>query len=202
MKLFETMKLDNGHIPRLDYHFKRISKSSERLEFIFNHQLWHQCIQTILVNYSKGKYRLKITLNKDGRISYDIQSLPYKTIFTARLVEQNSEIDNKYVTNKTTERAYLDHNHVTDLILFYDVKGKILEFDIGNVVIQEDEELYTPSYNEDFLLGCMRQSLIDQDKLEEKDIYIDAFKEKVESNQISVYLINSLREVADVKIYI
>ena len=95
-----------------------------------------------------------------------------------------------------------DSNHVTDLILFYDVKGKILEFDIGNVVIQEDEELYTPSYNEDFLLGCMRQSLIDQDKLEEKDIYIDAFKEKVESNQISVYLINSLREVADVKIYI
>ena len=48
----------------------------------------------------------------------------------------------------------------------------------------------------------MRQSLIDQGKLEEKDIYIDAFKEKVESNQISVYLINSLREVADVKIYI
>lgn len=48
----------------------------------------------------------------------------------------------------------------------------------------------------------MRQSLIDQGKLKTKDIKIDEFKKKIQRKQINVYLINSLREVADVKIYL
>ena len=39
--------------------------------------------------------------------------------------------------NKTSERHYLEHNHETDLILLYDETGKILEFDIGNIMIGE-----------------------------------------------------------------
>ncbi len=32
-------------------------------------------------------------------------------------------------------------------------KGKILEFDIGNIMIEEEGTYYTPSYDNDFLLG-------------------------------------------------
>ncbi len=42
--------------------------------------------------------------------------------------------------------------------------GKVLEFDIGNIVIEEDGKWYTPSYKDDFLKGCMRDYLIDSDK--------------------------------------
>lgn len=48
----------------------------------------------------------------------------------------------------------------------------------------------------------MRQSLLDQGRMIEKDIYVDDLKKKIQANQINLYLINSLREVADVKIYI
>ena len=59
------------------------------------------------------------------------------------------------------------------------------EFDIGNVMIQERDKLYTPTYKGDMLPGCMRQSLIDQGKVIEKDFYIEEFKRKnqIESNQ-------------------
>ena len=37
-------------------------------------------------------------------------------------------------------------------------------------MIEEEGTYYTPSYDNDFLLGCMRQSLIDEGKLSIKII--------------------------------
>lgn len=202
MQLFETMRLENGDIPRLDYHFKRIQKSSADLKFNLNTQKWHELIQLIRETYPKGEYRLKVTLERDGHLDYIVAPLPEKTLFTARLVQRTHHVNQKYLVNKTSERHYLEHNHETDLILLYDETGKILEFDIGNIMIGEGNDLYTPTYHQDFLLGCMRQSLLDQGRMIEKDIYVDDLKKKLQANQINLYLINSLREVADVKIYI
>ena len=66
MHLFETMKLDRGFIPRLEYHYQRISTSSEHLGFQFDRLLWKQFIHNIKTLHSKGVYRLKVTLNKEG----------------------------------------------------------------------------------------------------------------------------------------
>ena len=54
MHLFETMKLDKGFIPRLDYHYQRISTSSEHLGFQFDHLFWKQFIHNIKTLHSKG----------------------------------------------------------------------------------------------------------------------------------------------------
>ncbi|MBU5908478.1 aminotransferase class IV, partial [Vibrio cholerae O1] len=57
---------------------------------------------------------------------------------------------------------------------------------------------YTPSYKYDFLKGCMREYLIDSDKLVEKDFNKSELIYKYHNNEIRLFLINSLREVADV----
>ncbi|ORN88518.1 aminodeoxychorismate lyase, partial [Staphylococcus aureus] len=85
-----------------------------------------------------------------------------------------------------------------DLILLTSEDGKVLEFDIGNIVIEEDGKWYTPSYKDDFLKGCMRDYLIDSDKLVEKDFNKNELIYKYHNNEIRLFLINSLREVADV----
>ncbi|POC75954.1 aminodeoxychorismate lyase, partial [Vibrio vulnificus] len=72
----------------------------------------------------------------------------------------------------------------------------------GNVMFKENGYYYTPHYNEDFLLGCMRQSLIDEGCLQEKNYYVDELIEKLNTNKVEVFLLNSLREVADVTIYL
>ncbi len=56
----------------------------------------------------------------------------------------------------------------------------------------------TPSYKDDFLKGCMRDYLIDSDKLVEKDLNKNELIYKYHTNEIRLFLINSLREVADV----
>ena len=69
-------------------------------------------------------------------------------------------------------------------------------------MFKENDHYFTPHYNEDFLLGCMRQSLIDEDCLQERDYYVDELIEKLKTKKVEVFLLNSLREVADVTIYL
>ncbi|MBW4836474.1 MAG: aminotransferase class IV [Staphylococcaceae bacterium] len=202
MQLFETMKLEDGCIYREVYHLKRITESSKELKFNFDQQQWYELTQMIKTTYPNGKYRLKLTLEQNGQLNYVLAPLANKTFFTAKIVQRSHLVKESIIVNKTSERHYLEHSHETDLILLYDENGKILEFDIGNIMIEEGNEWYTPCYNDDFLRGCMRQSLIDQGKLKTKNIDIDDFRKKLQRKQINVYLINSLREVADVKIYL
>ncbi|CPK29390.1 para-aminobenzoate synthetase component [Staphylococcus aureus] len=48
----------------------------------------------------------------------------------------------------------------------------------------------------------MRQELLDKGELLEKDYDIQELKDKINSNIIQIFLINSLREVAEVEIYL
>lgn len=202
MRLFETMRLENGTIPRFQYHTHRIEQSSARLGFAFSKEKWEQFVNHIRHQHERGIYRLKVEIDQFGHLEYVIKSLPAKTSFTAKLQVMDSDCDERYIINKTSERQHLEHNHQTDLVLLYSNNGKILEFDIGNVMIEERGVYYTPSYHNDFLLGCMRQSLLDQQKLEIKDYDVNELVGKLKRNQIHVYLLNSLREVAEVSIYL
>ena len=202
MKLFETMQLNHGHIPRLNYHTRRLCHSCSQLGFQFSENAWYSYIENLKQNYNDHLYRLKIEIDKDGQFTHVIQPLSSKDNFTARFKKSNSDYPQKFIINKTTERAYLTHNHETDLILLYDDSGKILEFDIGNIMIKENGNYYTPRYNKDFLRGCMRESLLENHKLKVKDYTKDELMIKLENEEVEVYLLNSLREVAQVSIYI
>ncbi|EHJ08794.1 aminotransferase class IV [Staphylococcus simiae] len=202
MQLFETMKIDHGDIPRLEYHTKRIQQSSHQLGFTFNIEDWHNLISLLKVNYVQGIYRLKISLNRQGEFDYIAAPIANKEMFTAQFEKASQHVPREIVTNKTTHRKHLAHMHTTDLILLYDNKGKILEFDIGNIMIEENGKWYTPIFEEDFLKGCMRQQLIDNEQLQEKNYFKNDLIKKIKNDMVRIYLINSLREVAEVSINI
>lgn len=202
MQLFETMRLAEGKFSRLSYHKARIKQASAQLGFVYDENEWEQLIETLVNKYTTGVYRVKVLLNESGSLDYVVAELSVKNKFTAKLTPLTSDVNKKKLTHKTTDRKHLEHNHHTDLVLLHDRKGKLLEFDIGNLMIKEGGQFYTPIYNEDFLRGCMRQSLIDDGKLSQKDYTINEFKEKLQKHEIQVFLINSLREVADVEIYL
>ncbi|ATY56348.1 putative para-aminobenzoate synthetase component [Staphylococcus argenteus] len=196
MQLFETMKIDNGQISRVKYHTKRLKNSAQRLNFQFNEQLWHKLIKEVACKYPIGEYRLKVILNAEGDFETIVAQLPTKNVFTAKIQTLPDSVNPIFLNNKTTERKHLDHQHETDLILLTSANGKVLEFDIGNIVIEENGKWYTPIYDGDFLKGCMRTYLIDQNKLTEKDFNENELIVKYRNDEIRLFLINSLREVA------
>lgn len=202
MKLFETMRLENNEIKRLQLHKERINHSCHALGIDFDERQWNDAITHILENYPNQLKRLKLMFDKEGNLTFEVAELPDKQYFTARLVKLDNAVNDKYLIHKTTQRNHLQHDHSTDLILLYDDKGKVLEFDIGNIMVEEDKQCYTPEYEQDFLRGTMRRALLEEGSLEIKNYDVATFVRKLKNNEIKVFLLNSLREVADVEIYL
>ncbi|RIP35951.1 aminodeoxychorismate lyase [Staphylococcus gallinarum] len=202
MQLFETMKLENGTVNRLNYHIKRMRTACEKLGIKFQQRAFEAIIKDVSATHMRGAFRLKILIDEEGKLDYVVVDLPTKNYFTARLVQLKWPDNKEQIIYKTTKRDHLAHDYSTDLILLHDASGKLLEFDIGNVMIKEQHQFFTPKYNGDFLKGCMREALIDEGKLIERDYTVDSFKDKLKRGEIEIFLINSLREVAEVKFYL
>ncbi|MCS4486425.1 aminotransferase class IV [Staphylococcus americanisciuri] len=193
MQLFETMRLEAGEIPRETYHYQRMARSAQALGFVFSPMKWQQLIDEAKKTQVNGVHRLKVILSASGTLTAEVGTLADKAWMTARLVQIADDTPQWQRVNKTSERDFLQHNHQTDTVLFHDQHGKLLEFDIGNLVIKCNNQLCTPHYNDDFLRGCMRQSLLENGEIIEADITIEMFTQAIEKHD-KIWMINSLRE--------
>ncbi|UXR69963.1 aminotransferase class IV [Staphylococcus sp. IVB6246] len=198
MQLFETMRLEAGMIPRETYHVERISRSAKALDIPFSQREWQQVISDLKRVHEQGCFRLKINLSDKGVLSSEVGELMDKPFMTARLVEIDDDTPFWQRIHKTSERAFLQHDHQTDMVLFYNLEGQLLEFDIGNLVISNDQGLLTPSYHDNFLRGCMRQALLDQGEIKEADLTLHTLKTALELEE-PIWMINSLREWVPVR---
>ncbi|MBI5974028.1 aminotransferase class IV [Staphylococcus canis] len=193
MYVFETMRLEQGQISRYDYHYQRIRRASTDLNIPFDNAKWNAMMTSIQSHHLDGTYRIKAMLEENGKMHYDSQALPETQVMTARLKRINSNVPTWQRVYKTSHRDHLTHTKATQLILLYEESGKVLEFDIGNLVVEYNGDCYTPTLNDDFLNGCMRQALIDQNKIQVKNITIDFLQEALQ-NGAKLWMINSLRE--------
>ncbi|WP_390513084.1 aminotransferase class IV, partial [Staphylococcus pseudintermedius] len=148
MNLFETMRLDNGEIPRLAYHAERLQRASTALGLPFDDIKWQQTIQQLCETYAVGQYRVKVTLEPSGELRTEVGTLQKKTTMTAQFVPMKNDIPEWQRVYKTSEREHVAHSHTTQLALFYDeTTNKVLEFDIGNVVLTVNGIHYTPMFD-------------------------------------------------------
>ncbi|REI06425.1 aminotransferase class IV [Staphylococcus felis] len=193
MYLFETMRLENGKILRQNYHFQRMQHASLQLNIPFSPTRWLSCIDDLTFMYPSGLYRTKVILDESGQMDYECHTLPHTKEMTARLIRMNEDIPDWHRLYKTSNREYLHHSKESDLILLYDKANKILEFDIGNMVLQFGDAYYTPSFNHDFLSGCMRQFLLDRGLIQTKYITVEELKHVLAKGG-QLWMINSLRE--------
>lgn len=193
MQLFETMRLEAGEIPRETYHRQRMARSAEALGYPFSTMQWQQVLAEMQRTYAHGVHRLKVVLSATGTLTAEVGTLADKPYMTARLVQIDDHTPQWQRINKTSERTFLQHNHQTDIVLFHDAHGRVLEFDIGNLVIACNGEYFTPRYRNDFLRGCMRQALLDNGEIKEADITTEVLAQAIEKHD-KIWMINSLRE--------
>ncbi|PXA55538.1 aminotransferase class IV, partial [Staphylococcus pseudintermedius] len=84
--------------------------------------------------------------------------------------------------------------HTKKSVLFYDeTTNKVIEFDIGNVVLTVNGIHYTPIFDHDFFQGCMRRDLLAEARIKEKYLTTVMVKEALQHGG-QLWMINSLRE--------
>ncbi|WP_414047782.1 bifunctional chorismate-binding protein/class IV aminotransferase [Macrococcus equi] len=188
--LIETMRVEDGLIKRKEYHTNRLKAGLDYFKIHYD----PSNLNTIFSRqFDEGVWMYRVTVSREGDVEAAVSPL--------REAVQQAKLRQIKLTNlhfhqyKTSIRSQYES---VGLTLFHDGKH-LLEFNIGNVVIERNGVYYTP-LNEYILDGCMRRSLIDAGMIEEKEILLDTFIEDYKAETINVYMVNSLREWVPVQI--
>lgn len=195
-ELIETMRLTDGEVKRQAYHEKRLSKSAAHFNFApadFNTAITSYIERNELMS---GVYKLRATLTRKGKLTITHAALEENNQpMTAVLALEPLQGAPDFIVHKTTVRhQYSGKTNDSDVVLYYNDNLDITEFDIGSIVIKEAGEFYTPPLSSGLLNGVMRQSLIDDKIITEKNIAMNDLQLKYEKGQIDLFMINSARE--------
>lgn len=183
-ELFESMLYENGKIPYLSRHLRRLKKSSEALGFVYP-----QSIENKLgAMRFEGKRVIRVRLKKNGE--YHISHSDFIPHTSNHFILQERRGKSDLYAYKTTYRPWsegIDYTQIFDVI-FYDSEGRLSEGSRSNIVLEIDGRLYTPRFEGQFLRGIMREVMLECGEIEEADLRVEDLHKASR-----VYCINSLR---------
>ncbi|MCG7419484.1 bifunctional anthranilate synthase component I family protein/aminotransferase class IV [Macrococcus epidermidis] len=186
--LIETMRVERGEIKRKAYHKARMMKALNHFKIDYDENELDSLFDSTFHDIKEVEpFMLRITVDCNGNISSSIKSIvTFNHNAALRLMHFNKKA---FHQNKTSVRSQYASEGLT---LFHD-DTYLLEFNIGNAVIESEGVYYTPKH--DYILnGCMRSALLDRGEVKEAEIEVATFIEKYRAGEVKLYMINSLRE--------
>jgi para-aminobenzoate synthetase/4-amino-4-deoxychorismate lyase len=182
-QLFESILLEDGKYFLLAEHLERLKNSSAYFGIGFPGTQINADLGRIAVENSRGSFKVRLTLWKDGRIETEISPLGSLPDGVLRLAMRPVDSSDRFLFHKTTLRDF-----AVD-VLFWNERGEVTESGIANLVVSIDGQLYTPPIASGLLAGTFRNHLLAQGKIKERVITIEDFKCAEE-----FFLINSIRK--------
>lgn len=199
-QLLESLKLEDGKYPLIDYHMERMKNSAAYFYFPGNEREIRKQLKECAKTHSKGVYKVRLLLSKTGKIAVEAQKItPIKEPVLCKLAVKPVNSQNPFLFHKTTHRqVYKQHESEVEgvfSVLLWNEHEQLTEFAIGNLVVEMNGRLYTPPIENGLLAGTYRQFLLDTGKIEEKEIN----KNDLEDCE-AVWFINGVRGWLKVKI--
>lgn len=199
-QLLESLKLEDGIYPLIDYHMERMKNSAAYFYFPGNEREIRKQLKECAKTHSKGVYKVRLLLSKTGEIAVEAQKItPIKEPVLCKLAVKPVNSQNPFLFHKTTHRqVYKQHESEVEgvfSVLLWNEHEQLTEFAIGNLVVEMNGCLYTPPVENGLLAGTYRQFLLDTGKIVEKEIH----KNDLEDCE-AVWFINGVRGWLKVKI--
>lgn len=198
--LLETMLVTDGTIFLKNKHIKRLENSAQYFDYPFHKQRIEEKLNRIEQKCTHGDWRVRLLLNKVGKVTIESFPLEKLTSKTVLLAEEAIQKDNVFLYHKTTERTQFNehrarlNNKYLDVLLWNE-DGEITEFTIGNVVVEREGRLITPPTSCGLLPGSFRQQLIEDGIIEEEVIRVKDLQ-----SITAIWLINSVRKWVSVSL--
>lgn len=199
-QLLESLKLEDGKYPLIDYHMERMKNSAAYFHFPGNERKIHKQLKECAKEHPKGDYKVRLLLSKASEITVEAQKImPIKEPILCKMAVEPVNSQNPFLFHKTTHRrVYEQHESEVEgvfTVLLWNENEQLTEFAIGNLVVEMNGRLYTPPIENGLLAGTYRQFLLDTGKIEEKEIH----KNDLEDCE-AVWFINGVRGWLKVKI--
>ncbi|MBU1098139.1 MAG: bifunctional anthranilate synthase component I family protein/aminotransferase class IV [Bacteroidetes bacterium] len=201
-EIIETMLVQNKSIFLLEYHLKRLEETARFFLFKYDSREINSKIDEIVNNSDfSEKYKLRLKLNKWGRISLEINPLKsYCGELRVQISDKRVNSGNKFLYFKTTNRELYDLQLKSSRkagfyeALFLNEKNELTEGCISSLIIKKNNKYYTPPISSGILDGCYRQYFLDNNNnVFEKSIFMD---DLIEADEI--FLCNSVRKMVKI----
>ncbi|ELD5395350.1 bifunctional anthranilate synthase component I family protein/aminotransferase class IV, partial [Campylobacter lari] len=187
---FDTQRLIHDFKNILDskdkkFHFKSLQNFNN---FVFNHH--HFFTKSNFTQ--KGSKAIKLKLFKNGLYEFDFSNIQEnsskKLLMSKDIVKVNLLTHHKTSLRSLYEaNSHLWKENICYDVVFFDEKGLLCEGSRTNIIINLNDEYFTP-YAKNCLNGIYRQALLKYKLIKEKDITKNEFL-----NAKEIYAINSLR---------
>jgi para-aminobenzoate synthetase / 4-amino-4-deoxychorismate lyase len=199
--LLETMRLDEGQVPRLDRHIARMGASARQFEYRWDEPAVRAAVAAARNDHPTGCWRLRLLVDREGIPTVECTLHMKDASRVWRVAFARAPVDERdpFLFNKTTRREMYDNARraepdVDDVIL-WNRRGEVTESTIANVVVEIDGVRYTPPVACGLLGGTFRAELVDADALRERVMSRDDVR-----SASRVWLINSLREWVEARL--
>jgi len=198
-QLLESLRLDEGRIPRLDLHLQRLGRSARHFGWAWgeaHEQRTRAALNALCLAHPVEVHKIRLLMSVDGHI--DAQASPLSGPGSAPqialanalanpaaddqpampvcLADQAMPPADDFIRHKTTRRQayapFSPKDGALDTLLF-NPAGELTEFTIGNLALQLDGRWYTPALTAGLLPGVMRASLLAQGVLLERRLTLD-----------------------------
>lgn len=195
--LLTTGKIKQGQLLFEQEHFNRLEASARYFAYPFQKEILKEKLQQTLASLEHSKeYRLRIQLNKKGDFTLEVEALTplSKDYLRANLVVRDKKAaDSAFTHFKTTYRPHIPTSLCEQIFITED--GVLLEASIGNLVLELEGNLYTPSLEFGILDGIYRQMLVAEGRVKEKILTLDDLA-KAER----IYLCNAVRGLYEIQL--
>ena len=199
--LLETMRLEDGQVPRLERHLTRMASAARHFGYPWNEQAVRLVVTSTAAAHADGCWRLRLLLAPDGVPTVERTSYVREAFGTWRVAFATAPVDERdpFVLNKTTHRVVYEtarrsREDVEDVLL-WNSRGDVTESTIGNVVAEIDGVRYTPPVSCGLLAGTFRAELLEAGTIRERVLT------KTDIATASrLWLINSVREWIDAEL--
>ena len=192
--LLETMRLDEGRIPRLDRHLSRMAASARHFGYAWDESAVRAAVAAAQHDHPHGCWRLRLLVDRLGTPTAECTPHTGDSNRVWRVAFAREPIDERdpFLFNKTTRRAvYENARHAqpdVDDVILWNRRGEVTEATIANVVAEIDGARYTPPIECGLLGGMFRAELLEAGTIAHRVISRDEF-----SAAPRIWLINSLR---------
>jgi para-aminobenzoate synthetase/4-amino-4-deoxychorismate lyase len=199
--LLETLKLQNGIYPLIEYNIQRLMDSANYFGRKCDRDEVLDTLHDFAMSRQTGLYKVRLLLSSTGNIQ--IEGFPIKTnndFIHCILAKSPIDRSDPFLYHKTTHReVYHQHLDQDDqlIALLWNEEEELTEFTLGNLVVERDGKLYTPPIESGLLAGTFRQHLLDTGEIEERILLKN---ELIDFDEI--WFINGVRGWLKVKIHI
>ena len=182
-QLFESLLLENGEYFLFEEHLERMKNSAAYFGFGFPGTRISVDLKRIAVENSRGSFKVRLTLSKDGFLDTQVSPLGSVSDQPAHLATTPIDPSDRFLFHKTTLRDFSAE------IVHWNDRGEVTESGIANIVVSIDGQLFTPPVSSGLLAGTFRNHLLAAGKIKERVITVEELL-----NIKEFYLINSVRK--------